>query len=199
MANPIYSWGVVRKVSFPGVNIDIGHIRNITWAKDNNTDAWVAYNRFRGQYMSGLEHVVPAHFLSATSICNLSATSSPIPGLPDCPQGVSAVKALSVAASKGQKIYRITTDIYNDNPGIVGTALSAHSYDTQNRIQQSLDAGYEVTVHERPITESGWIGAGYVAIDPATGAGAYSIEGGSNGAAIFGLIVLIAAIVLLAI
>ena len=41
--------------------------------------------------------------------------------------------------------------------------------------------GYEVTIHERPITESGWTGAGYTAIDPSTGAGAYTIEGGSSG------------------
>ena len=48
-------------------------------------------------------------------------------------------------------------------------------------MQQSLDAGYEVTIHQSPITESGWTGAGYTAIDPATGAGAYTIEGGGNG------------------
>lgn len=63
----------------------------------------------------------------------------------------------------------------------MNTALSAHSWDTQNRVQQSLDAGYEVTIHERPITVSGWSGAGYTQIDPSTGAGAYTIEGGSNG------------------
>ena len=51
VANPIYSWGVVRKVTFPGVNMDIGHVRNITWAKDNDDRKWVAYNRLRGQYM----------------------------------------------------------------------------------------------------------------------------------------------------
>ncbi len=77
-----------------------------------------------------------------------------------------------------QRIYTITQKVYNDNPGIVNTALSAHSHDTQSRVQQSLDAGYEVTIHESPITESGWTGAGYIQIDPATGAGAYTIEGG---------------------
>lgn len=59
--------------------------------------------------------------------------------------------------------------------------LSAHSYDTQSRIQNALDAGYEVTVHERPITQSGWTGAGFISIDPSTGAGVYTIEGGANG------------------
>ncbi len=54
---------------------------------------------------------------------------------------------------------------------------------TRSRVQQALDAGHEVTIHERPITESGWKGAGYTLIDPTTGAGAYLIDGGSNGGA----------------
>ena len=182
VANPIYSWGVVRKVTFPGVNMDIGHVRNITWAKDNDDKKWVAYNRLRGQYMSALEHAVPERFFNDPSQCNLQGTTNPTAGLPDCPQGISAVKALGIAAAQGQRIYTITQKVYNDNPNIVNTALSAHSYDTQNRVQQSLDAGYEVTIHESPITQSKWTGAGYMAIDPNTGAGAYTIEGGSNGA-----------------
>ena len=182
VANPIYSWGVVRKVTFPGVNMDIGHVRNITWAKDNDEKKWVAYNRLRGQYMSALEHAVPERFFNDPNQCNLQGNPRPTAGLPDCPQGISAVKALGIAAAQGQRIYTITQKVYNDNPGIVNTALSAHSYDTQNRVQQSLDAGYEVTIHEQPITQSGWMGAGYTAIDPSTGSGAYTIEGGSNGA-----------------
>ena len=187
VADPIYSWGVVRKVTFPGVNMDIGHVRNITWTKDNDEKKWVAYNRLRGQYMSALEHAVPERFFNDPAQCNMQGTATPTPGLPDCPQGISAVKALGIAAAQGQRIYTITQKVYNDNPGIVNTALSAHSYDTQNRVQQSLDAGYEVTIHESPIAESGWAGAGYTAIDPSTGAGAYTIEGGSNGGILLGL------------
>jgi hypothetical protein len=37
-------------------------------------------------------------------------------------------------------------------------------------------------VHQAPITQDGWSGAGFTAIDPQTGAGGYLIEGGSNGA-----------------
>lgn len=64
----------------------------------------------------------------------------------------------------------------------MNTALTAHSWDTQNRVQQALDMGYEVTIHQSPITESGWTGAGCIQIDPSTGAGGYMIEGGANGA-----------------
>lgn len=30
MAEPVYSWGVVRQVRFPSVNLDIRYIRNLT-------------------------------------------------------------------------------------------------------------------------------------------------------------------------
>lgn len=121
--------------------------------------------------MSALEHAVPERFFSDPNQCNLQGATTHTAGLPDCPQGISAVKALGIAAAQGQRIYTITQKVYNDNAGIVNTALSAHSHDTQSRVQRSLDAGYEVTIHESPITESGWTGAGYIQIDPATGGG----------------------------
>ena len=52
-----------------------------------------------------------------------------------------------------------------------------------SEIQNALAAGKEVTVHQSPITQSGWTGSGYIITDPATGAGAYKISGGANGAA----------------
>ena len=36
IAQPVYSWGVIRAVKFPGINLDIGHVRNLSWAKDND-------------------------------------------------------------------------------------------------------------------------------------------------------------------
>ena len=48
-------------------------------------------------------------------------------------------------------------------------------------IQNGLAAGKEVTVHQAPITQSGWTGSGYIITDPETGAGAYKIAGGANG------------------
>ena len=71
--------------------------------------------------------------------------------------------------------------MYQNNPNIVNANLSAHSAATKQAVQNALDIGHEVTIHERPITQSGWTGAGYTTIDPSTGAGGYMIEGGSNG------------------
>ena len=48
-------------------------------------------------------------------------------------------------------------------------------------IQSAVQAGKEVTVHEKPISAHGFTGYGYTITDPETGAGAYLIEGKGNG------------------
>jgi hypothetical protein len=181
VASPIYSWGVIRSVKFPGVNLDFGHMRTLGWATDGNPAKWVAHNRLRGQYMSALEHAIPERLLTDPNQCS----NTGLDGRPPCPQGVSAVKALGLAAQAGQKIYTITKELYANAPSSVAAVLGAHTASTRDRIQQALDAGYEVTIHAAPITNGGWTGAGYLLIDPATGAGGYLIEGGSNGGVIF--------------
>jgi len=181
VAQPVYSWGVVRRVEFPGVNIDIGHMRNLAWSRSNDKAQWATYNRMRGQYMSALEHAVPERFFSDLAKCNLAGSANLVAGLPECPQGISAVKALGLAAQQGQKIYTITPQVYANQPNIVNTALVAHSPGTRAKVQAALDEGKEVTIHAAPIAQSGWVGAGFTVIEEGTGAGAYTIEGGSNG------------------
>lgn len=184
-----YSWGVIRRVTFPGVNMDIGHVRNQTWSRDHDERGWIAYNRLRGQYMSALEHAVPERFFNDPTQCNPVGTTTPVAGLPTCPQGISAVKAIAIAAQAGQKIFTITQAVYQSNPNIVSANLSAHSQSTKDRIQQALDAGYEVTIHEAPIAQDGWVGAGFAVIDPNSGAGGYIIDGGSNGCIFLSLVI----------
>jgi hypothetical protein len=181
VARASYSWGVIRNVSFTGVNLDIGHVRTIGWGKNNDRNTWIAYNKMRGQYMSALEHAIPEKFFNNPAKCNLQGSTAPTAGLPACPQGISAVKAIGLAAAQGQKIYTITQEVYRNNPNIVNSNLGNLSQSTKQGIQNALDAGNEVTTHERPITQSGWTGAGYTFIDPETGAGGYIIDGGSNG------------------
>lgn len=182
VANPVYSWGVVRKVTFPGLNVDIGHMRIITWAKDNDEKRWIAYNRMRGQYLSALEHSVPEKIFNDPAKCYVAGHPASSPALPPCTEGISAVKALGIAAQAGQKIFTITSAVYQSNPEIVSAQLWAHSDSTKQRIGQALQAGYEVTIHESPIAQNGWVGAGFTVIDPSTGTGGYLIEGGANGA-----------------
>ena len=59
-------------------------------------------------------------------------------------------------------------------------------------IADAVQSGKVVTIHEKPVSMSGWTGAGYSVIDPDTGAGGYLIEGKGNG----GVLVMIAAILL---
>ncbi|MFG6487496.1 transglutaminase domain-containing protein [Roseateles sp. BYS78W] len=181
VANPIYSWGVVRQVRFSGVNIDVPHERVVSVSRNADTAEWIRFNRVRGQSMSALEHEIPQRFFSDPAQCNRPGSMAPKPGLPDCLEGVSAVKALSVAAQAGQKVFTITPAVYQANPGIVASQLWRHSANTQSKVQSYLDAGYEVSVHEAPISLGGWTVAGLIALDVQTGAGAYLIEGGSNG------------------
>ncbi|WP_082567450.1 transglutaminase domain-containing protein [Pelomonas sp. Root1217] len=185
---PIYSWGVVRQVRFPGVNIDVPHLRSLTWSKRAITADVVSYNRQRGEYMSALENAVPERFFNDTSKCNLVGHPNPVPGLPACPEGISAVKAIGLAAQAGQRIYMITPEVYNANPDLVQSQLGAHTAKTQARVQTYLEAGWEVSIHQLPITQNGWTGAGFSAVDPQTGAGGYIIEGGGNGGWLSGFV-----------
>ncbi len=180
-ANPTYSWGVIRQVSFRALNMDVGHVRMLSWNKNNVASDWVKYNRYRGLYMSGLEHSIPERTFNDPNQCNVEGDPNAVATLPICPSGVSAVKALGLAGQAGQKIFTIDRQAYDTNPNIVNDRLAAHSTATRDRIQQALDAGFEVTIHENPINVNGWSGAGFSVIDPSTGAGGYLIEGGSNG------------------
>ena len=66
-------------------------------------------------------------------------------------------------------------------------------------IRSAIEAGKEVTFHERGINAHGFSGYGYVITDPDTGGGAYLIEGKGNGGWLlaFAYIVLVLVSVLL--
>jgi hypothetical protein len=99
------------------------------------------------------------------------------PTLSDCGQAVSTVKALAIAQQQGQKIYTITQQ--NASTALAKLPVSGS---VGQEIRNAIQAGKEVTIHEKPINAYGWSGYGYSIIDPETGAGGYVIEGGGNGA-----------------
>jgi hypothetical protein len=178
-AQPIKLYGTITtRVSFQGLNMDIGHLRSLRWSQANDPAAWVTYNRMRGQQASALEHATPEQFWVDRKQCRYTDENGQTvnPTLADCPQAVSAVKALAIAASQGQKIYTIT-------PKNAATALPQLSVSrtVAAEIKNALAAGKEVTVHEKAINAHGFSGVGYILVDPETGAGAYLIEGGGNG------------------
>ncbi len=104
-------YGIVTTgITFQGLNMDVGHMRYIRWSKANDKAAWIAYNRMRGQQASALEHATPEAFWIDRTQCRYTDENGQTqnPSLTDCPQAVSAVKAIAIAASQGQKIYTIT-------------------------------------------------------------------------------------------
>ena len=98
----------------------------------------------------------------------------------DCAQAVSAVKAIAIAQAEGQRIYTI-------NQSNAATALPKLPVGgtVGQEIQSAIQAGKEVTFHERGINAHGFSGYGYIITDPDTGGGAYLIEGKGNGAWFF--------------
>ena len=185
-----------RGVTFQGLNMDIGHLRHVRWVKDddpksqindkpelkqNNKSAaqnrWIAYNKMRGQYASAMEHAAPEAFWVDKTKCSHADENGRIqnPTLNPCAEGISAVKAIAIAQSEGQKIYTI-----NKQNAQTALAKLPIGGEVGSEIRNAVNAGKEVTVHEKSINKHGWKGFGYIVIDPETGAGAYIIEGNRN-------------------
>ena len=165
-----FFFGVPRTIGFPGVQMDVDRVIGSEVAKGASPDAVVAFRRAAGAQYSALEHSIPEQVFRNPS---LPAND------PNQPQGVSAVKAIAVAASQGQRIYTLNAA----NQAIHASAISQLSIDAavKEEIANALASGKEVTVHQANISYAGFVGNGYLIIDPETGAGAYKISGGANG------------------
>ena len=204
---------VTTGITFQGLNMDIGHMRHMRWVKDDNPQSainsnpeltangrsaaqnrWIAYNKMRGQYASAMEHAVPEAFWVDKSRCSYTDENGQIknPTETACAQGISAVKAIAIAQSEGQKIYTIT----QDNAATALPKLPIGGSVGQE-IRSAVQAGKEVTVHERAINAHGWSGYGYIVTDPETGAGGYIIEGRGNGGVILAFAAGLASILLI--
>jgi hypothetical protein len=162
---PLYWFGIPRNVSFPGLMMDVDRYMMMVAAKDGSST--VGYMRQSRMRLSAYEHLIPEKLFT-----------NPVD--PNRPQGISAVKALAVAASQGQKIYTLSQA--NQAQHLTLLAQVTIDASTRQEIQNALAAGKEVTVHQAPITQSGWTGSGYIITDPSTRAGAYKISGGAKGA-----------------
>ncbi len=161
IAKTTYSFGIPRLVSFPGVVMDIDHLELSVWHKNNEAGAFSKVIREIGLASSAYEHLVPEKLL----------TNAENPA-----EGVSAVKAITTAATEGQRIYTIT----RANLQVVMPQLSI-TPEIRAEIESAVNAGNEVTVSQSNVTIGGWTGVGYIIIDPDTGSGAYKISGGTNG------------------
>ena len=159
---PSYWFGTPRDVKTTGLAMDVDHMSSYRVAKDNDPQAKTNFNKLTGNRYSAMEHLVPEQMFSTEE---------------NKAEGISAVKAIAIAAAEGQKIYTITNE--NLETALANITLAE---DTETEIRNSVNAGYVVTAHENQINFNGWLGEGYIITDPITGDAAYKISGGGNGA-----------------
>ncbi|TKV69706.1 sugar-binding protein [Marinobacter panjinensis] len=164
---PQYWFGVPRDTNFSGLTIDVDAVTFHGVAKDNSNQTRVNFTRSSGTQWSANEHLIPEKVFST----------------PEAPAyGISAVKALALAGAEGQKIWTID----RNNVSLAISQINLGS-EVETEIRNAVSAGKIATVHEQKITYRNWVGAGYLLIDPETGAGAYKIAGGANGGFLDGL------------
>jgi hypothetical protein len=157
-------FGVPRSVSAGGLAMDADRLASVTTPLDGDQQKKINYLLQTGMMSSALEHSIPEQLFST----------------PENPaEGVSAVKALQIANAQGIPIYTVTKDN-------LANVLPQLQLDQQVKadIQNAINAGKTVTVSKTDINFHGWVGCGYIIIDPTTGAGAYMIGGGLSGAII---------------
>ncbi len=158
---PLYWFGIPRDVEFSGLSMDVDLMFYQTVDKSNDRENSISFLQASGSRASAMEHLVPEQMFST----------------PEAPaQGISAVKALALASQEGQKIWTIT----QNNLDLALSSIELGS-EVETEIRNAVNAGKTATAHEAKIVYGGWIGSGYLLIDPETGAGAYKIAGGGNG------------------
>jgi len=162
-----YEPNVTRLFGFPrtlkpgGIAVNV----RVSWnyiPQDGDMTKWKGLNLQAGMLSSVLESAVPEQIFNTDP-------ANPI-------DGISAIKALQLAAQQGQKIYHITQQ--NQATALPQLTLSSLA---MKEIRQGLAAGKEVITHASQVSVPGFTGEGYIITDPVTGSGAYKITGGGNG------------------
>ncbi len=176
-----YFFGFPRAIQPGGIEMDLDSVTTFTESLDGDHKKVVNFVQQTGTLSSALEHAVPEQMF----------TTDPL----NPPNAVSAVKALSIANSEGQRIYQITPA---NQASILGNIR--HDKSTMDEIRAALAVGKTVITHTDAISVPGWTGAGYIILDPETGEGAYKIGGGSNGGffLFWGTIIFLAIVILIA-
>jgi hypothetical protein len=139
------------------------NVRIAQQARANNGNLQETKNLIEseGYLSSALEHGVPEQLWADAS---------------NPPNAISAVKALQIAASQGQRIYTITSV----NAAVALPQMS-HNQAAMLEIQQAIASGKKVVTHTASVSVPGWTGSGYIITDQTTGEGVYKISGGKNG------------------
>jgi len=140
VAQPRFYFGIPRNVGSPALAMDVDFLRVQAEAKNASRDTLLSFMRGIGTAGSAAEHGFAEQFgRDATKPVND----------PDQPQALSAVKALAIAASQGQRIYTLNAQNQAIHAGTVASlAISAATKaeiwlrsERGSRIPYPLDAG----------------------------------------------------------
>ncbi len=142
--------------------VDMDAVAQSLWTKNNDAQLAKTLVQEVGMMTSAWEHRIP----------EMLFTNDEHPG-----EAGTKVKALAIASAEGQRIYQVTSE----NVNAVLPVLNI-STDVKDEIQASVAVGKVATVSQNNITVGSWTGVGYIIADAETGAGAYRISGGANGA-----------------
>ncbi len=88
-------------------------------------------------------------------------------------EGISAVKALQLAALAGQTLITVTNASQLTPLGV--------SQGAKDGILNALNRGWQAIVSQNPVSLFKWHGEGYIVYDPVLGSAGYIISGGLNG------------------
>jgi hypothetical protein len=162
---PRYRFGIPRTLALGALQVDSPNLLVNVQSRAGDPEQNRLMMLRIGMLGSSLEGDVPAFLWSR----DLSTPAT----------GSSAANNLLAAMEAGQRIYRITQ---RNRASIGQLQLSA---DAVADITAAVDAGFEVIAHQVPIAVSGrggnYTSAGYVVLDPVTGAGQYLLDNGTSG------------------
>lgn len=170
-----YFFGIPRTLDAGGVSLDIP-VNLATASNDGDSEKDKQFVIQSGMLLSALEHITPEQLFNTAPGNLLNA--------------FSAVKALQLASAEGQRIYQVTqTNISSVMPNL------NLDEGAEAEIQAAVNGGKEVITHTELVSVPGYTGAGYIILDPVTGAGAYKISGGSNGGFLLAFLVTVLAFI----
>ncbi len=154
-AQPEMVMGIVNKVRFPGVVLDIDRLDGAV-AQNSGGLAPSAYIKQANERNAAYAHLVLAKLF----------TSVQTPG-----QAASPVKALNAAASAGNKVFAVTgANMAAVMPQVDIAANAAAD------IRNTVAAGNRVLLAQGPVNIGNWNGHG-LAMEDASGAGNYRLHG----------------------
>jgi transglutaminase-like putative cysteine protease len=156
-------FGAPRSAALQSLSLDVDWDSVLLMPKNADPERARSLGRIHGFLSSGLEASVPQRLFSAAAAA---------------PRWGSSTTLLENAHRQGLPIVKF--DAANAASILPHLSLSGT---TEAQMLDALNAGMNVMTSLQPVSVEQFVGVGYIVEDPTTGAAAYRISGGLNGAA----------------